>query len=411
LGIVHPSGSSELIRAVRVRAALPRALAIAAALTALLMLGGCLGDALYQIPTQASNRLSPQMLALLKKKHMAKDSPILIRIFKEEAELEVWKVDDTGSYALLKVYPICRWSGNVGPKLKDGDRQAPEGFYSIAPGQMNPDSDYYLAINIGFPNAYDRANGRTGAFLMIHGDCSSRGCYAMTDDEMGEIYALARDAFDGGQKAFQIQAYPFRMTAANLAYHRNNPNMPFWRMIKQGNDIFEISHLQPKVGVCARHYVFDAVPPAGIRRPLVFNPTGPCPRYRLDPTIAAALKAKQRHDNRQFARLVKQDAPMAPLDTGTDGGMNRVFLAKLSHEKYWYDAKGHMHVPPWQPGNPPPAISPPPGSESDVTAAIDRPANKPGGGLNNLIGGLFASGRNNAEEPSIAAAAPTTPLK
>ena len=140
------------------------------------------------------------MLAELQQKNMPQDSPMLIRIFKEESELEVWKQDTTGRYALLKVYPICRWSGDLGPKVKEGDRQAPEGFYPITPGLMNPNSNYYLAINTGFPNVYDRANNRHGAFLMIHGDCSSRGCYAMTDEQIGEIYSLAREAFLGGQK-------------------------------------------------------------------------------------------------------------------------------------------------------------------------------------------------------------------
>ena len=117
--------------------------------------------------------LSERMLADIDEKNMAKESPILVRIFKQESELEVWKEDKTGRFALLKTYPICRWSGDLGPKIKQGDRQAPEGFYTITPGLMNPNSNYYLAINTGFPNAYDRANGRTGAFLMIHGDCSS----------------------------------------------------------------------------------------------------------------------------------------------------------------------------------------------------------------------------------------------
>ena len=125
---------------------------------------------------------------------MSKESPILVRLFKEEAELEVWKQDRDGHFALLKTYPICRWSGELGPKIKEGDRQAPEGFYTITPGLMNPNSNYYLAINMGFPNAYDKANGRTGNFLMIHGDCSSRGCYAMTDEQIAEIYALARES-------------------------------------------------------------------------------------------------------------------------------------------------------------------------------------------------------------------------
>ena len=138
--------------------------------------------------------LSDKMLAEIEQKNMSKELPILVRLFKEESELEVWKQDNYGRFALLKTYPICRWSGELGPKIKQGDRQAPEGFYTITPGLMNPNSNYYLAINTGFPNAYDRANGRTGDFLMIHGDCSSAGCYAMTDEQIAEIYALARES-------------------------------------------------------------------------------------------------------------------------------------------------------------------------------------------------------------------------
>ena len=130
------------------------------------------------------------MLAEIAAKNMDKESPILGRIFKEESEMEIWKQNRDGEFALLKTYPICRWSGDLGPKKKEGDRQAPEGFYTITPGQMNPNSNYYLAFNTGFPNAYDRAMGYTGSELMVHGDCSSRGCYAMTDEQIQEIYAL-----------------------------------------------------------------------------------------------------------------------------------------------------------------------------------------------------------------------------
>ena len=119
-------------------------------------------------------------------------SPILVRVFKEEAELEVWKQDTTGRFQILKTYPICRWSGDLGPKLWEGDRQAPEGFYRVTPELMNPHSNYYLAINIGFPNSFDKANKRDGSLLMIHGDCWSSGCYAMTDEQIGEVYSLAR---------------------------------------------------------------------------------------------------------------------------------------------------------------------------------------------------------------------------
>src|SRR6202171_3845192 len=245
-----------------------------AAIAAALALAGCDTDGGVVPSGRALAPLSDKMLADIEQKSMSKESPILVRLFKEESELEVWKQDNSGRFALLKTYPICRWSGELGPKIKEGDRQAPEGFYTITPGQMNPNSNYYLAINTGFPNAYDRANERTGAFLMVHGDCSSAGCYAMTDEQIQEIYALGREAFMGGQKSFQVQAYPFRMTPLNMAKHRNNPHMAFWRMIKEGNDHFLTPRREPKVDVCEKRYVFDANTSGR------FDPRNKCPAYQ-----------------------------------------------------------------------------------------------------------------------------------
>jgi murein L,D-transpeptidase YafK len=266
--------------------------------------------------------LSQAVLAELKAKNMAKESPILIRIFKEEAELEVWKQDDSGRFALLRTYPICRWSGELGPKIKQGDRQAPEGFYTITPGLMNPNSSQYLAINTGFPNAYDLANGRTGSFLMIHGGCSSAGCYAMTDEQIAEIYALAREAFFGGQKSFQLQAYPFRMTPLNMARHRNSLHMAFWKMIKEGHDYFEVAHLEPKVAVCDKSYVFGAGSTDSFS-------AGRCPAYAVPEDMIAAVRDKQRRDDAQTVELIIRGTPTAPLATGADGGMNPAFLAAV----------------------------------------------------------------------------------
>jgi murein L,D-transpeptidase YafK len=364
------------------RASLARALTASAVLAGALTLAGCYGDDGYQLPTRAMKELSPEMLTLLDQKNMPKESPILVRIFKEESELEVWKQDTTARYELLKVYPICRWSGGLGPKVKEGDRQAPEGFYPITPGLMNPNSSYYLAINIGFPNAFDKANGYSGAFLMIHGDCSSRGCYAMTDEQIGEIYSLAREAFLGGQKAFQVQAYPFRMTPANMARHRDNPNMAYWKMIKVGNDHFEVSHQEPKVDVCEKHYVFDAVPPAGSTKPLAFTPSGRCPVYETDPSLAEQAMAKQKNDDYQFAQL--QNVATVPIDTGTDGGMNRVFMSRLENPTYSYDNEGHLHVPPLQPGRLPPQIS-----TKESSYAANNPSSTGSGTVSSFFGGLF----------------------
>ncbi|MFG1215226.1 murein L,D-transpeptidase family protein [Xanthobacter flavus] len=294
---------------------------------AALALAGCNATD-SEVARKANKPLTPEMVSLLAKKDMAPSTPILVRIYKQESELEVWKVTSEGRYALLKTYPICRWSGELGPKVGTGDRQAPEGFYTITPGQMNPNSSYYLAFNLGFPNAYDKAYGRTGDFLMVHGDCSSSGCYAMTDDQISEIFSLARESFAGGQRAFQVQAYPFRMTAKNLARYRNNPNMAFWRNLKQGSDHFEVTKQEPKVSVCNRTYVFDATPAPGRS----FEASQACPPYQVPEQIASAVSAKQRSDDAQMAALATT-SPVAPVKTGADGGMHPVFLAKLKERE------------------------------------------------------------------------------
>jgi murein L,D-transpeptidase YafK len=309
-----------------------------AALASALLLAGCETDSTVAPSLRSLQPLSAQMLADIEQKNMSKESPVLVRLFKEESELEVWKQDRNGRFALLKTYPICRWSGELGPKIKEGDRQAPEGFYTITPSLMNPNSSYYLAINTGFPNAYDRANGRTGNFLMIHGDCSSRGCYAMTDEQIGEIYSLARESFFGGQRAFQIQAYPFRMTPLNMAKHRNSPHMAFWRMLKQGYDHFEVSRQEPKVDVCEKRYVFDAEA-KGVR----FAAADRCPAYKVDPDLVAAVTEKQQRDERQVAELIKNGTPTVPVLTHTDGGMHPTFLAAF--QKPYTDSAGIIRSP------------------------------------------------------------------
>ena len=299
-----------------------RSLFACAAVAATIALAGCNADSTSGLNGRHMQPLSERMLADLESRKMGKESPILMRIFKEESELEVWKEDKNGRFALLHTYPICRWSGELGPKIKQGDRQAPEGFYTITPGQMNPNSQYYLAINTGFPNAYDRANDRTGAALMIHGDCASAGCYAMTDEQIAEIYGLAREAFLGGQKSFQIQAYPFRMTANNLARHRNSPHVAFWRMLKQGYDHFEVTRLEPKIDVCDRHYVFNAQSSGK------FSPVERCPAYSVPQQIASAVRTKQQRDDSQIAQLVARGLPAVTTTSG-QGGMNATFLAAV----------------------------------------------------------------------------------
>ncbi|RZK82766.1 MAG: murein L,D-transpeptidase, partial [Methylobacterium sp.] len=284
------------------------------AVAAALSLGGCQDGMINGASTRSLTPIPPQTLSLMQTKGMQQSDPILIRAYKKEAEMEVWKRGTDGRYALLKTYPICRWSGQLGPKRKQGDRQAPEGFYTITPGQMNPNSSYYLSFDTGFPNAYDRANGSTGNYLMVHGTCSSAGCFAMTDASMSEIYAVAREAFAGGQRAFQFQSYPFRMTASNMAKYRNDPNAPFWRNLKEGADYFEALRDEPKVGVCGTKYVFGGADAAA----------GSC-TPKVDPLVAE----KRAHDNHEIAELVAKGTPATRV-VYDDGGGNPVFRAEQS---------------------------------------------------------------------------------
>jgi murein L,D-transpeptidase YafK len=308
-----------------------RALLTSAALAgAGVLMAGCNGDEISLANNAKANQpVPPKLIADMTAKNMDLQSPILVRLFKQEAELEIWKQDRSGRFALLKTYPICRWSGDLGPKIKEGDRQAPEGFYSISPAQMNPQSAYYLSFNTGYPNAFDKALGRTGSQLMVHGDCSSRGCYAMTDEQIAEIYSLGRESFFGGQKSFQLQAYPFKMTPANMAKHRNNPNMPFWKMIKEGNDHFEVTKQEPKVDFCEKKYVFDAAKPPGATRDLVFDASAKCPAYVIPEEVADAVRDKQATDLAETARLIAKGTPVARTNTGIDGGMHKVFAARV----------------------------------------------------------------------------------
>ena len=218
---------------------------------------------------------------------------MMIRIFKESSELEVWKRTAQGSYRLFNTYEICAWSGELGPKIKEGDRQSPEGFYEITPGLMNPNSNYYLAFNTGFPNKFDRAHSRTGSNLMVHGDCSSRGCYSMTDESIAEIYAMVRESFKGGNTSVQLQIFPFRMTPANMAKHAKSPHMAFWQNIKEGYDRFEIAKTPPTWDVCEKKYVFG-LPRNGTA---VLEAAGACPAASTTDSMIAALSAKQATDN------------------------------------------------------------------------------------------------------------------
>ncbi len=170
--------------------------------------------------------------------------PVFIRIIKEERRLELWLQEPAGAWYCYFIYDIAGMSGGLGPKTQEGDKQAPEGFYQVTPKGMNPHSKYHLSFNIGYPNKYDRDQGRTGSYIMIHGGTSSQGCFAMTDEKIEEIYTLVNEAFGHGAESVPIQIYPFRMTEQRMQAERNSPHYEFWQHIMQGY-IYTETHKAP----------------------------------------------------------------------------------------------------------------------------------------------------------------------
>jgi murein L,D-transpeptidase YafK len=202
-------------------------------------------------------RLQPQLNAELATRSLALGQPAFIRIFKETNEMELWLQPKSGArYQLFRRYPIALFSGYLGPKTREGDMQAPEGFYSFGKSLLNPASRYHLAFNIGYPNAYDRHHERTGSLIMVHGRNLSIGCFAMTDPVIEEIYLIIDAALDKGQAQVPVHIFPFRMTPSRLEKARlaADAHCKFWCELQAGHDHFEAKRFPPAITIQAGQY-------------------------------------------------------------------------------------------------------------------------------------------------------------
>lgn len=205
--------------------------------------------------SEAAERVRPALKSDLTVLGLKFGAPVFLRVFKQEKLLELWLRAEDQRYVLFRSYPICTYSGELGPKLRQGDQQAPEGFYKVSQRQLNPRSRYHLSFNLGYPNAYDQAHGRTGDFLMVHGSCVSIGCYAMGDQAIEEIYTLVAAALENGQSAFDVHAFPFRLEAASLAAQQHSPWHAFWSELKPAYDAFERERRPPRISARDGRYV------------------------------------------------------------------------------------------------------------------------------------------------------------
>ncbi len=239
-----------------------RSVVVGAALIALLALGPVASALAGDVPSSARSRAAVDRVQAgltsdLEEAGLRLGSPVFLRILKEEAELEAWVRGEDGRFVLFRTWPICTFSGELGPKRAEGDQQAPEGFYFVPPGRMNPMSSFHLSFDLGYPNRFDRAYGRTGAWLMVHGSCVSIGCYAMTDPVIEQVWMLMKSAFEAGQPFVRVHAFPFRMSSSNLSARSDSEWFDFWSNLAEGWDLFEDSRVPPNVRVDSRRYVFD----------------------------------------------------------------------------------------------------------------------------------------------------------
>lgn len=199
-------------------------------------------------------KAKPGLETALAAKGLELGSQVYLRITKEPAELTAYVADADGTFRAFRSWPVCSVSGTLGPKMREGDGQAPEGFYRVKPAQMNPSSSYHLSFNLGYPNAFDRANGRTGSFLMVHGSCVSIGCFAMTDPVIEEVWTLMQAAFANGQAVVDVHIFPFPMTEANLRARTSDPNTEFWQSLAPAWSQFEETAQVPRVKVAGKAY-------------------------------------------------------------------------------------------------------------------------------------------------------------
>ena len=241
-------------------------------------------------------------------------SPVLLRVFKSESEFEVWIRKDDSSYVLFATYPVCHWSGTLGPKLREGDKQTPEGFYTVTRAQMRHIGRWPRSLNLGFPNVFDQVQARNGSHILVHGGCSSVGCFAMTNAVVEEIYGFVEKAVAGGQTYVPVHVFPFRMTDANIALQKDSPWQSFWANLKEGYDFVERAKRPPRISVCDSRYKFqDPAPEEGAD-------TGP---LAVCGATHAALETLERLPPAALTQLSLQMNPYVPAPRSLPGDLHR----------------------------------------------------------------------------------------
>ncbi len=208
------------------------------------------------ITAAATQRLEPE----LEKLGFRSGDSVILRLFKEEGELEIWmRPDSEPLYSLFKIVRLTASSGRLSPKTHEGDGQTPEGFYSVQAGNLRPKTQHYLGLDLGYPNEHDRQLNRTGSDLMLHAGKTAAGGYAISQESMEEVYALCDAALRRASPEIPVQIFPFRLTDRRMdrTLTQGSAWLEEWTNLKEGYDFFENVRQPPRIEVIGGVYHFS----------------------------------------------------------------------------------------------------------------------------------------------------------
>lgn len=192
-------------------------------------------------------RRAADVKALLEKAGLTSPvDEVYLRAFKRERQLELWAGKKGKPLVLVKTYPFCAASGDLGPKRKEGDLQVPEGLYEVP--SFNPYSAYHLSMKVSYPNASDLVRSdpkRPGGLIYLHGSCASIGCIAIEDEPIEEVYLISLDA---RRRPIRFDIFPARLTEENLAT-LGDAHVDFWKELAPAFRAFEQTRRPPAFSV------------------------------------------------------------------------------------------------------------------------------------------------------------------
>ena len=191
--------------------------------------------------TEVRARRTADVKALLEKVGLKYPvDEVYLRAFKKERVLELWAGKSGQPLVLVKSYPVCAASGDLGPKRKEGDWQVPEGLYEVP--SFNPFSDYHLSMKVSYPNASDRLRSdakRPGGLIYLHGSCASIGCIAIEDGPIEEVYLIVIDA---KRQPVRFDIFPTHLDREGLESLKDSANTEFWKELAPAYLAFEQNH-------------------------------------------------------------------------------------------------------------------------------------------------------------------------